>query len=120
MLSSNNHAIVHAGQADEILHGWIKTGMIDSISMRTPDLRTLIRGTLCRPLTEEECQLCLDNFEELLMSLLKNGHLPDKEFLDRGFPPDTNCKGEDVHRLARISQERFQRAKTLSHDMNTN
>jgi hypothetical protein len=57
--------------------------MIDSISMRTPGLRKMIWGTSPRQLlTKEECQPCLDNFVELLMSLLKNGHLPDKEFLD--------------------------------------
>jgi hypothetical protein len=76
-LSIAPHVEARAGQANEILHGWIKNGVIDSISMRTPDLRKMIQR-----LTKEECQPCLDNFVELLMSLLKNGHLPDKEFLD--------------------------------------
>jgi hypothetical protein len=116
MLSIAPQVEAHAGQAGNIVHGWIKNGMIDSISMRTPDLRTMIRGTLRRLLTEEEYQLCLDNFVELLILLLKNGHLPDKEFLDRGFPPDTNYKGEAVPRLAGISQEHCQRAKILSHE----
>jgi hypothetical protein len=68
-------------------------------------------------LTDEERQVCLDNFVKLPTLLLKNGHLLNEEFLDRGFPPDTNYKEEEeVHELARISQEHCQQAKTLSHE----
>ena len=84
--------------------------------MRTPDLRTMIRGTLRRQVTEKEYQLCLDNFVPLLQFVYLHGHVPDTEFLARGFPPDTNYAGEDVHRLAGISQEHCQRAKILSHE----
>jgi hypothetical protein len=66
--------------------------------------------------TQEEYQLCLNNFVELLKIVYLNCHVTDKEFLDRGFPADTNVLGEEVHRLAGISQEHCQRAKILSHE----
>jgi hypothetical protein len=50
------------------------------------------------------------------MLVYLHGHVPDKEFIDRGFPADTNCAGEEEPRLAGISQERCQRAKMLSHE----
>jgi hypothetical protein len=105
-----------AGQPNKILHGWMKNGMTDSMSMRTPDLRTMTRGMLRWQMTEKERQLHLDNFVELLVFVCLHGHVPDKEFFNGGFPANTNHAGEEVPRLAGISQERCQRAKTLSHE----
>jgi hypothetical protein len=48
----------HAGQPKKILHGFIKNGMADSMSMRTPELRTMTQGMLRGQVTEKECQLC--------------------------------------------------------------
>ena len=76
----------------------------------------MIRGTLRRQVTEKEYQLCLDNFVPLLHYVYLHGHVPDKEFLARGFPPDANYAGEDVHSLAGITQEHCQCAKILSHE----
>jgi hypothetical protein len=50
------------------------------------------------------------------MSLCLHGHVPDKEFVDQGFPANTNHAGEEAPRLAGISQEHCQRAKMLSHE----
>jgi hypothetical protein len=67
-------------------------------------------------LTKEEHQLCKDHFPALLKLVCLNGHVPDQEFLDRGFSPDTNCAGEEAPRLAGVSQEHCQQAKILSHE----
>jgi len=65
--------------------------------------------------TDTEYQLCLNNFVPLLNLIYLHGHVPDDEFLSRGFPADVNNAGEEVHRLAGITQEHCRRAKILSH-----
>jgi hypothetical protein len=91
--------------------------MIDSVSKEVPDLEQMIEGTLRRGMRVGEWNLVTAHFVDLYHIMATKGHIPDEEFLKRGFPADTNCRGEEVHRSSDIAQgEHMHRAKLMDHD----
>ena len=58
--------------------------------------------------------LCFKSFEPLLEVFDEDGWVPDRKYLDLGFPVDMNWAGEPVHRDAGITNEICQRSKLLS------
>ena len=65
--------------------------------------------------SNEEYQLCVDSFKELLQHQLQHGHIPEELFDKLGFAVDIDIKGNPYNRDAGMSRESYQRAKCLSH-----
>eukprot|EP00429_Kryptoperidinium_foliaceum_P109970 CAMPEP_0176313078 /NCGR_PEP_ID=MMETSP0121_2-20121125/66993_1 /TAXON_ID=160619 /ORGANISM="Kryptoperidinium foliaceum, Strain CCMP 1326" /LENGTH=182 /DNA_ID=CAMNT_0017655169 /DNA_START=51 /DNA_END=599 /DNA_ORIENTATION=+ len=94
--------------------GFILCGFIDSVTRTTPDLNNLLL-TCRRTMPQWEYDLFEKHFNELFKIMHENGHVPDDEFLKRGWPADQNMDGMPVIRDAGIRNERSQRAKNLTH-----
>ena len=71
-------------------------------------------ATCCRNPTRDEYTTCYSNFIELFKSFGITGGLDDDVWERLGFPVDKNIHGDDVRRLATISQEHQQRGKCLT------
>ena len=99
----------------KVQHGYFENGQIDRMSKMVPDLKVMIQGTLRRDMHDWEWSLVRSHFVDLARVLLKLGHIPDKEFIDRGFPADLDLLGEEVFRPDSVTQEHLQRAKIMDH-----
>ena len=93
----------------------IENGMINRKLLSFPDFNRIL-ATCCHEPKVEEYATCRNAFPSLLRYQLQHGHIPDEIFEESGFPVDLNFSGKEVRRDATISQESYQRAKTLSHE----
>ena len=80
---------------DNIIHGILENGMLDSKQFRYPDFNKML-ATCRRDPTEDEYKLCVDSFPVLLKEYLEHGHVDDDMFERLGFPMDTDVDGTKV------------------------
>lgn len=102
-----------------VLPGYLANGQIDRVSRMMPDLKVMVQETLDRPMMEWEWVLVRKHMARICLLLLKHGSIPDKTFIEWGFPADLNSLGEEIYRLATIAQEYMQRAKIMDHEFQT-
>ncbi len=62
----------------------------------------------------------IDNFLMLYHTRLDQGHISDEVFDRLGFPKDIDVHGNEISRDAGISQESYQRSKSLTHSYQVN
>lgn len=99
-----------------VLPGYLANGQIDRVSQLVPDMKVMVQETLDRPIQEWEWALVRQRMVCICKLLLEHGSIPDKTFIEWGFPADLKLSGEEVHRTATIAQEHLQRAKIMDHE----
>ena len=80
---------------DNIIHGVLENGMLDSKQFRYPDFDKML-ATCRRDPTKDEYKLCVDSFPVLFKKYLEYGHVEDELFEQLGFPMDRDVDGTTV------------------------
>ena len=111
--------LTRAATHENIVHGFIQSGMLDKKTQSTPDLFNMI-GTVRRLVKTDEVDLCLKTFPTLFKLQLEHGHVTDDVFDQLGYPNDVDPDDNIIRRDGGITKEPYQRAKTLSHEYQRN
>ncbi|KAL7552482.1 hypothetical protein ACHAWF_015738 [Thalassiosira exigua] len=94
--------------------GFLETGMIDEDKKRYPVFNKILAS--CRQaITHDEYNNVLESFDDFLKVTDDVGRIPEEHFDLHAIRVDRDSKGNEVTRLAGISQEHLQRAKCLTH-----
>jgi hypothetical protein len=96
--------VTTAVQNEKIMKGFIGPGMINGKFNKYPDFNKML-ATCRRNPTRDEYTTCYSSFIELFNSFGRIGGLEDDVWERLGFPVDKNIHGDNVRRLATISQE---------------
>ena len=95
--------------------GYISSGMLDKTTKRSPDLLQIIVEQVKREVPQAEVDNIIKHFPHLLKIQLNRGQVTDQDMSACGIANDIDSKGNHVSRDVAITQENFQRAKTLNH-----
>jgi hypothetical protein len=87
--------------------------MIDGKFKTYPDFNRML-ATCRRNPTRDEYRTCYSSFIKLFNSFGIIGGLEEEIWECLGFPVDKNIHGDDIRRLATISQEHQQRGECLT------
>ena len=79
--------------------GFVWNGMSDEETLKWPDLDKVL-NTCSRPLTLDEYNLIIDNFEELLNVHMERGEIAESTFNWLKFPLDIDEHGREVELTA--------------------
>lgn len=105
-----------AAKPKNVINGFLANGQIDEKSYYWPDFNCIL-GT-CKNekvLTQDNVNLIIDNFQDLYLHQVNEGHITDEVFSRFDFPKDVDLKGNVVERNYGINNEKCHRAKSLSH-----
>ena len=97
-----------------ILQGFLSNGMIDRKQLNWPDFNSIL-GTCRRKITHEEVSLIKNTFSVLYKEMDQKGYISEEKFDELNYPVDKDENNLEVRRNAKITDEKSQRAKILSH-----
>ena len=103
-----------AATRDNIIDGFVETGLIDKKQLKYPVLEKIL-ATCKKSIPRDIYDKFIDNFPRLFSIMLEKGHISEEVYDDMDFPRDMDVHGREVRRDATISQESQQRCKELTH-----
>eukprot|EP00956_Cyclotella_meneghiniana_P026954 scaffold59494_cov16-Cyclotella_meneghiniana.AAC.1 len=107
--------IAKAQSESNIRVGFYENGMIDGDKSMYPVMDNILK-TCKRAIPIEVYDKFIDNFAYLYKLMVNEGHITDEVYNGlEFFPKDRDAYGNEVERNATISQESYQRAKTITH-----
>ena len=113
-IACHPHVTTKAVTCDNVMHGFLEAGYIDTKKIQHQDFNKILR-TFLRDPTNDEYNLCKDSFKDFMKFYLKHGHVTDDHFEELDYHMDNDPRGNKVRREAGITQETRQRAKILTH-----
>ena len=100
--------------SENIMDGFVKVGMLDSLHRLWPDLYSILR-TKRQNISKTEIMMIERDFKFLFGIMQDKGHIPEKVFDDLGYPKD-EVNGNIIERNHGVQQEWMQRAKVITHE----
>ena len=96
--------VTNAAIRENIQHGFLSNGLIDSVHHRYPDFNAML-GTCRRLPIKSEYQLCVRSFPQLFDIANFQGHMIDDQLEALGFRRDIDSTGKETRRDATITQQ---------------